>query len=92
MRGSSKYRIRENDIESVEVCAYVRVLSKPDDIAAATALCNSERLVRQLLPVLLPDVTARQKIIGGAEPRDVDSLVQADRRVDIRAANEDVLR
>ena len=60
MRGATKYRIRENDIESVKVCTYVRVLCKPDDIASTTALYNSERLVGQLLPVLVPDVTARQ--------------------------------
>ena len=85
-------RVHEQDVETVEIGADVRVLRKGDDLAATVRLGDDEGLEGKLLAILLPDITARQQVVGRAEARHVDALVPGNRRIDVAAAYQHIYR
>ena len=83
--GTPKDRIGENNIQAVQVGANIRVLRKRDNEATFLRLHNHEGFVRELFAVLFPDIAACEQIVDRLKSSDVNTGVEPDRRVDIRA-------
>ena len=89
MSRATENRVRNDHVQSVLVSADRWILGKRHNLTSSKLRCHGERLVGQLKTVGLPQVTTRKHVIGASKTGDVHTLVDAQRRVDVRVARED---
>jgi hypothetical protein len=83
-----QYCVDEEQLGGLGICAIVRILSEPDDLAPTHALVNQERLISELRLRLLPNRSAEHQVVEIGVTTDVVTLIERDGAKYPRALNE----